>query len=264
MIADCHLHTEFSTDSTERMETQVQQALALGMKHVCITDHMDFDFPTGEFCFDTDSYVHKVFSLREKYREQIYVALGVELGMQAHLKERIDEYLQKYPFDFTIGSLHLLHGEDPYHGKIFERMGDEETYREYFRETGRILRECPDVDTLGHLDYVVRYGKTKAQNYSYHDYAEEIDAILHLLIERGIALEVNTAGFRSLGFTNPHTDIIRRYRQLGGEMITIGSDGHKREHVGYGFEKLKEQLRACGFTHYTIFKERKPFFEPIC
>ena len=263
MIADCHLHTEFSTDSTTKMEAQIQQAISLGMKHMCITDHMDMDFPGGEFVFDTDRYVKQVLELREKYKHQIYVGLGVELGLQGHLKERINDYLTKYPFDFAIGSMHLLHGEDPYHGAIFERMGDEEAYREYFKETYRVLQECPKIDTFGHLDYVVRYGKTKAQNYSYQKYAEEIDAILKLLIEKGIALEVNTAGYKTLGVTNPHPDIIRRYRQLGGEKITIGSDGHVPEYLGHRFSELKELLDACGFKKHTIFRHRKAIFEYI-
>ncbi len=263
MIADCHLHTEFSTDSTTKMEEQIQQAICLGMKHMCITDHMDFDFPGGEFSFDTDAYVPQVLKLREKYKNQIYVALGVELGLQYHLKDRINDYLTQYPFDFAIGSLHLLHGEDPYHGAIFERLGDEEAYREYFKETYRVLQQCPDVDTFGHLDYVVRYGKTKAQNYSYKKYADEIDAILKLLIEKEIALEVNTAGYKTLGVTNPHPDIIRRYHELGGEMITIGSDGHVTEYLGHRFEELKGLLHACGFKYYTIFKQRKATFACI-
>ncbi len=263
MIADCHLHTEFSTDSTTKMETQVLRAIELGMKHMCITDHMDFDFPGGEFSFDTGDYVPMVLELREKYKNQIYIALGVELGLQYHLKDRINEYLKKYPFDFAIGSLHLLHGEDPYHGAIFERLGDEEAYREYFREIHRVLQQCPDVDTFGHLDYVVRYGKKKAENYSYRKFSDEIDAILKILRDKGIALEVNTAGFKTLGFTNPHSDIITRYRQFGGEMITIGSDGHVPEYLGHRFGELKAMLNRCGFEYYTIFKKRKATFEKL-
>ena len=142
-------------------------------------------------------------------------------------------------------------------------MGDEGAYREYFRETHRVLQECPNVDTFGHLDYVVRYGKTKNKLYSYAKYADEIDAILKCIIEKGIALEVNTAGYKTLNFTNPHPDIIRRYRQLGGEMITIGSDGHVPEYLGYRFEGLKTLLQACGFEYYTIFKQRKAIFQAI-
>ncbi len=259
-IADCHLHTEFSTDSETPMEAQIQQAIRLGMKHICITDHMDFDFPSGEFSIDTDKYVQQILDLREKYKEQIFVGLGVELGLQYHLKDTINAYLKKYPFDFAIGSIHLLHGEDPYTGAIFERVGDEEAYREYFRETQRILTQAPDIDSFGHLDYIVRYGKRKAEDYSYRKFADEIDAILRTLIDKDIALEVNAAGFRTLGFTNPHRDVIRRYRELGGEKLTIGSDGHVPEYLGYRFGEFLGLLSSCGFKYYTIFKQRKEIF----
>lgn len=260
MIADCHLHTEFSTDSTTPMEVQIQRAIELGMHYMCITDHMDMDFPDGEFVFDTDAYVARILELREKYRNQIQIGLGVEMGLQLHLKARINEYMEQYPFDYVIGSMHLLYGEDPYNGAIFQKVGDEQAYREYFQETHKNLLNAPDVDSLGHLDYIVRYGKTKAESYSYSAYADEIDAILKTIIEKQIALEVNTAGIRMLDFTNPHPDIIRRYKELGGELITIGSDGHVPEYLGYGFEKLSQLLTACGFSHYTVFRERKPEF----
>ena len=184
--------------------------------------------------------------------------MGVELGLQEHLQQRLDAYIEQYSFDFVIGSMHLLHGEDPYYGKIFERMGDEEAYREYFRETHKNLLKAPKIHTLGHLDYVVRYGKEKDRLYSYKKYADEIDEILRLIIEKGIALEVNTAGLRMLGFTNPHPDIIKRYRELGGEMITIGSDGHVPENLGYGFSQLPEYLKSCGFKYYIVFVQKNP------
>lgn len=264
MIADCHLHSEFSFDSSTPVTAQIEKAISLGMKHMCFTDHMDMDFPKeGEFFLETDAYVKKILEMKERYKDKIKICVGVELGLQTHLQQRLNDYIDQYPFDFVIGSMHLLHGEDPYYGAIFKRMGDEEAYREYFLETYKNLLAAPKIHTLGHLDYVVRYGKEKDKCYSYKKYADEIDAILQLLIEKGIALEVNTAGLRMLGFTNPHQDIIKRYRELGGEMITIGSDGHLPEYLGYGFERLPEYLKACGFKYYIVFVEKKPQFMVI-
>src|SRR5699024_10289772 len=122
-----------------------------------------------------------------------------------------------YPFDFVIGSVHLIHGEDPYNGELFRKYGDEEVFREYFRLSHRLLADAPSIQSWGHLDYVVRYGQNP-EVYSYRKYADEIDAVLKLLLEKGIALEVNTAGFRTLGRTNPEPDVLRRYRELGGEL----------------------------------------------
>ena len=159
--------------------------------------------------------------------------------------------------------MHLIHGEDPYFGKIYEEMGDEEAYREYFRATLKNLKRAPKIHTLGHLDYAVRYGKEKDRYYSYERFSQEIDAILQYLISHQIALEVNTAGLRMLGFTNPHPDVIRRYREMGGELITVGSDGHVPEYLGYGFDRLPELLSDCGFDSYTVFRKGKPEFRKV-
>ena len=120
ITADCHIHTEFSSDSETKITDQVERAIALGLDHICFTDHMDMDYPEGEFELDTDAYVKRVLELQEEYKDRIRICLGVELGMQEHLKDRQQAYIEKYPFDFVIGSMHLIHGEDPYFGKIYE------------------------------------------------------------------------------------------------------------------------------------------------
>jgi histidinol-phosphatase (PHP family) len=260
MIADCHMHTCFSSDSEADMSGQVEAAIERGIEHICFTDHMDMDYPGGEFALDTDAYMKSVMEVKEKYKDKIKVCFGIEVGLQEHLKERLQNYIDSYPFDFVIGSMHLIHGEDPYFGKIFDRYGDEETYREYFRALKTVLEYAPKVQSLGHLDYVVRYGKEKEKDYSYERFAGDIDAVLRLIIEKGIALEVNTAGYKTLPFTNPHRDIICRYRELGGEMITVGADAHAPEYVGYQFERIPELLKSCGLRYYTVFEGKKPKF----
>ena len=262
MLADCHLHTEFSTDSETPMRAQAERALELGIPAICVTDHMDMDYPQGEFWLDTDRYMEAVRRLQEEYRGRLEIGFGVELGLMEHLRARQEEYLKKYSFDFVIGSVHLIHGEDPYNGELFRKYGDEEVFREYFRLSHRLLADAPSIQSWGHLDYVVRYGQNP-EVYSYRKYADEIDAVLKLLLEKGIALEVNTAGFRTLGRTNPEPDVLRRYRELGGELITVGSDGHQPEYLGYRFRETEELLRSCGFSYYAVFRQRKPEFIKI-
>lgn len=262
MLADCHLHTEFSTDSETPMRAQAERALELGIPAICVTDHMDMDYPQGEFWLDTDRYMEAVRRLQEEYRGRLEIGFGVELGLMEHLRARQEEYLKKYPFDFVIGSVHLIHGEDPYNGELFRKYGDEEVFREYFRLSHRLLADAPSIQSWGHLDYVVRYGQNP-EIYSYRKYADEIDAVLKILLEKGIALEVNTAGFRTLGRTNPEPDVLRRYRELGGELITVGSDGHQPEYLGYRFRETEELLRSCGFSYYAVFRQRKPEFIKI-
>ncbi len=261
MIADCHMHTEFSTDCTIPMEQQIEQAIKLGIPHICLTDHYDMDFPTGEFQLDTDAYMKKIRQMQETYQGQISVGFGVELGLQESLEDRIREYTRSYPFDYVIGSMHLLDGYDPYHGEIFQLYGTEETFRRYFQATAEMLKKDMDIDTLAHMDYVVRYGDYT--RYSYRAYGDEIDTILRRLIEKGIALEVNTGGQRKTPYPNPHPDVLKRYRELGGERITVGSDSHFPEHVGYAFCEIQEVLKNSGFSYYTVYKQREPRFIKI-
>ena len=116
-----------------------------------------------------------------------------------------------------------------------------------------------DFDVYGHIDYVVRYGPNKNQFYSYKKFSDIIDEILKKIISTGHGIEINTAGFKyRLGHPNPTEDIIKRYHELGGEIITIGSDGHKPEHLAYDFNKIPALLNSCGFDYYTVFEGRKP------
>ena len=163
-----------------------------------------------------------------------------------------------------IGSVHLIRRMDPYYGKLFEGRSDEEAYREAFVESLRCLEGVQDFDALGHLDYVVRYGKHQAEEYSYRKFADEIDEVLRKLISMGKGLEMNTGGLKyGLGFCNPHPDVVKRYRELGGEIVTIGADAHRPEHVAYEFKKAAEILKMCGFRYYAEYKERRAEFIKI-
>lgn len=157
-----------------------------------------------------------------------------------------------------------MNGKDPYYGEVFEGRTDREVYGEMFRLTLENLEKVQDFDVLGHIDYVVRYGRKRAEEYSYDEFADEIDAVLKKVLQMGKGIELNTGGFKyGLGFCNPHPDIIRRYRELGGEIITVGADAHRPEHVAYDFDKAEEILKDCGFRYYTVFEKRKPFFRKL-
>lgn len=267
---DFHMHTEFSTDSESPVRSMLDASLKKGLTSVCITDHLDLDYPDDEelgpepFQLDLKKYVAMLTRIREEYRGKLKVYIGVELGLQPHLGKTYEELTGQFPFDFVIGSLHLVHGMDPYYGKNFEGKSDADVYREAFQETSRCLDKVSSFDVLGHLDYVVRYGKHKAQEYSYRKFSDEIDAILKKLIAGGKGIEMNMGGIKyGLGFANPHPDVLKRYRELGGEIVTVGADAHKPEHVAYDFEEAGTILKSCGFQYYTEFKERKPIFKRI-
>lgn len=268
--SDCHMHTEFSTDSEAPVRAMAEAALARGLEEICITDHYDKDYPPvpdvegTAFLFDPGRYFPALADVRGEYAGKLAVRTGIEIGLQPHLGEFYSEFISKYPFDFVIGSVHLINGMDPYYGEVFEGRTDREVYRETFRLTLENLEAVKDFDVLGHIDYVVRYGRKKAEEYSYADFADEIDAVLRKVIEMGKGIELNTGGFKyGLGFCNPHPDIIRRYRELGGEIITVGADAHCPEHVAYDFDRAEKILKDCGFRYYTVFESRKPVFRKL-
>ena len=150
---------------------------------------------------------------------------------------------------------------DPYYPEYWQGKTEYQATHRYFEYILETLGAFDDIDVYGHIDYVVRYGPTQAENYSYAKYKEILDEILKTLISKNIGLELNTAGLKyGLGFAHPHTDVLKRYRELGGEIITIGSDAHKPEHLAYDFSKVPDILKEAGFDYYTIFKNRTPEF----
>ena len=118
-IADCHMHSFFSSDSEAPTEEMVKRAVELGLPAICLTDHYDMDYSTGEFQLDTPAYAAKIRELQEKYHDRIDIRFGVELGLQLHLKERMEEYVNAWPFDYVIGSMHVIDGKDPYYEDAF-------------------------------------------------------------------------------------------------------------------------------------------------
>ena len=261
ITSDFHLHTSFSEDSEAPMESMVRSALSLGLKTICFTEHLDMDYPKefGTFAVDMEAYSEELFRLRSVYKNDIEILFGIELGIQSHLAERCLEITQKYPFDFVIASQHLLAGEDPYAPSYWIGKNEQKCYESYFTELLSNLKSMKSYDTLGHLDYIVRYGPNKNKYYSYETYADYIDPILEYLIQQDKCLEVNSAGLKyGLGHTNPEESVLKRYRELGGTKITIGSDGHRPEHVAYDFDKVADMLKELGFDRYTIFRQRQP------
>ncbi len=260
---DVHMHSQFSGDSKAPQEDMIMTAMDVGLGGICFTDHLDLDYPgyPDMFLLDLPNYVASVTSMREKYASRFPVRLGIELGLQPQLAELHRDILTQYPFDFVIGSSHVVHGADPYFASFYEGRREEDCYREYFESVLENIKAFDGFDVYGHIDYVVRYGPTRNENYSWTQYQDVIDEILKLLIEKGKGIELNTGGFKyGLGHPNPTEEIIARYGQLGGEIITIGSDAHAPEHIAFDFKKVVPILKEAGFAYFTVFKERKPEF----
>lgn len=264
--SDYHMHTSFSSDSDSPMDTMIAQAVKIGLSRICFTEHMDRDFirPTKQapdFEVNTDAYLQALQELKNEYAGKIDILFGIELGLQPHIADYYRQYIRKYPFDFIIGSSHICHRRDPYMSTFYNDRPEEAAYLEYFESILENIKVYDDFDVYGHLDYAVRYGPNKNLFYSYEAYADILDEILRALISSGKGIEVNTSGFK-YGLEHPHPTeaVIKRYCELGGEIITIGSDAHIPAHIAYDFSKIPALLMDCGFQYYTVFKNRKAEF----
>lgn len=266
MFWDQHMHCNFSGDSDALPEDMIKAGIAHGLSGICFTDHLDYDYPEEPniFLLDFDNYF-KVFSdLREKYADKISVNIGIELGLQTQAAGQNLAVAEKYPFDFIIGSSHVVNHMDPYYPEFFAGRDEDAAYMEYFESVLENINSGVDFDVYGHIDYVVRYGPNKNAFYTYEKFKDIIDAILTQLISKGKGIEVNTGGFKyGLGHPNPTEDIIKRYHELGGEIITMGADAHVPEYVAYEFDKTAQIIKKCGFKYYTVFKNRKAEFIPL-
>lgn len=270
ITADYHLHSNFSGDSTSSMESMILKGIELGLTSMCFTEHMDIDYvyekpeDTGMFDLNTDSYLYNLLQYKEKYSDKIRLFFGVELGIQPHLRKELAVYAKSFDFDFIIASSHLCNRKDPYYPAFYEGRADEEAYREYFLSILDNLKMFNNFDVYGHLDYVVRYGKTKDAAYSYDKYKDILDKILITLLEKEKGIEINTGALSyHLKDLNPCTDLIRRYKELGGEIITVGSDAHSPENICRGFDRAADILKSCGFSYYTVFENRMPEFKKL-
>jgi len=261
ILWDCHMHSSFSADSDTPMEVMIHRAVETGLQGITFTEHLDPDYPVTpdnlDFSLNIPAYKEKLAELSDMYKDKIQVRFGIELGLQMHLGEYFDSLLSQTPFDFVIGSSHLVHGYDPYYPEFFEGRKEFLCYMEYFESILENISAYDGFDVYGHIDYVVRYGPNKNREYSYGRYKD----ILKKLISMGKGIELNTGGYHyGLGEPNPCTAVIRRYRELGGEIITIGADAHTPDKIACAFDKAASVLEACGFRYYTIFKDRKPEF----
>ncbi|MDD3222798.1 MAG: histidinol-phosphatase HisJ family protein [Clostridia bacterium] len=290
MTSDIHMHSSFSSDSESPMESMIQGALAKGLKTICFTEHLDYEYPSDTeeplFLVDIDAYTKKLTELREIYKKDIEILYGIEFGLLPHLAGRYDAVASAHDFDFIIGSSHLVsapwymkdiefikknghapenmrHG-DPYEDDFWEGRSVEDICELYFKTISNNIQAYKNFDTYAHIDYVIRYAPEKNKDYTYKKYASILDEALKAIINQNLALEINTAGYKyGLGQPNPQADILKRYRELGGEKITIGADAHKPEHIAYDFSKTHDLLTGLGFKYYTVFKKRQPIMLPL-
>lgn len=269
-LADCHVHSSFSSDSSESPENIIQTCIDRGFKYAYFTDHHDMNFPVNpnnpdmNFQLDFKAYFKKLSQLKELYKNKIEIRVGVEQGICPEIADKISALSDSYPFDFIIGSSHLtnlsIENGDPYYPSYYEGRTNVEAYRDYFETEAENVALTDGFDVYGHIDYPIRYCPDKDFVFNFKDYADIIETLLKRLIEKGKGIEINTTGITKIGYAHPHIEILKMYKDLNGEIITIGSDAHISENISYGFDQVHTLLNELGFKYYSLYKDRKPEF----
>lgn len=270
ILADYHCHCYFSSDSKSKPEDMVKMAISRGLKTLCFTDHLDYLYPSeieNDFIFNPKERQLELLQLKELYRDEIEILIGAELGLrnEPDIKSAVKTYYenitQEISYDFLIGSTHVLEKKDPYYKEYWEGKTIKDGITDYFLS---IIHNSSFYDTFqvyGHLDYIIRYLPVEHKDYQYNEYSDLIDMALKSLLEHGKGIECNSAGLKyQLGFPHPKVEILKRYKELGGEILTIGSDAHKPEHIAYDFPVVKDLLESIGYRYYTVFKDQNPEF----
>ena len=255
---DYHMHTRFSFDSEADPRDHVLKAIDMGLDEICFTDHRDFDYPIDPFELDVEPYFKELRALKEEFKDQIIIKIGLEIGLDTDHIDEINDFVNASPYDFVIGSIHVIHHTEFYYGEYFKGKTKEEAHREFFEETLTCVQTFDCFNVLGHLDYIVRYGPYEDRTVDHARYKDLIEAILMTLIQKGKGIEVNTSGYATNGDCGfPSFDIIRRYKALGGTIITVGTDAHTSERVGEHVDDVIRHYEEIGFADVSTFTKRQ-------
>lgn len=276
MFIDYHVHTEYSDDSVYPMEEVVKDAIHMGMEEICFTDHVDYgvkvDWDSGEEIVyrhgepianvDYPKYVEEIGKLKTLYGDKITIRMGMEFGVQMHTIPQFEALYKRYPFDFIILSIHQVEDKE-FWTQDFQRGRTQKEYNErYYEEMLDVISHYKDYSVLGHMDLIVRYDNEGV--YPFEKVKPYVEKILKKVIEDGKGIEVNTSSHRyGLKDTTPSKDILELYRELGGKIVTIGSDSHKPEHLGAYVAETREMLKSLGFTTFCTYEKMEPVFHRL-
>ena len=276
MFCDYHTHTVFSSDSMYPMEDCIKDAISLGIEEICFTDHVDYgikddwdDLRNNKatkkyFNVDYDKYFSDLETLREKYKNQITIKNGLEFGIQKYNIEKYNKLFEKYPLDFIILSVHQIDDKEFWNHSYQDGKTEKEYYEDYFNEIYYLVQNYSNYCVLGHLDMMKRYDEKDGYD-PFVENKEIITKILKRVIADGKGIELNTSSIKyKLDDLMPSRDILKLYLELGGEVLTIGSDSHcKRDLKNSHIEELKQELRDIGFTKFCTFEKMKPTFHEL-
>ena len=259
---DFHMHSRVSFDGHDTGEALAQAALAAGLKEICFTDHLDYD-PLGtmpDIAFDTAAYNAEYDCLEVP---GLVIRRGMEFGLARDNMELFKRDLQRRHFDFVLGSMHFVDDLDVYFQPYWEGKTVFQAERRYLEETLECVKVHEDFDVLAHLTYISKtHCHPAPRPVPFAEHREIIDEILRTLAAKGKGLEMNTSGVDRCGGFLPTADYFRRFKELGGEIVTVGSDAHRCDRVG---QYSHEACAILGeiFGYVCTFADRKPIFHKI-
>lgn len=258
---DFHMHSSISFDSDALPEAMCRQATAVGLQELCFTDHYDWNNLPGvtSNLFSPADYHHAYHSL---VYPGVTIRRGVELGLTPDNRPHLEALLSTEPFDFVIGSVHYIGGLDPYDAEFWENRSREAALWQYFEEILHCVQVHDQFDVLGHLTYACKYAPHPEIPLSLNPFQELTDEIMRVLIAKGKGIEINTSGLDRIGTVLPDPRYLRRFRELGGELVTVGSDAHAPTQVGQHIPVALELARDI-FGYVCTFAHRQPIFHQL-
>lgn len=260
---DLHMHTSASFDGNYSAEEMTESCIKNELATIAFTDHFDVDFyERHNLGSRQETSYTDICAAQEKHSDKIRILRGIEMGQPTYDLALTEKSLARYEYDFVIGSIHNLREMPDFGDLNYKEMNLDEIYSlldRYFEEE-LALAKWNGFDTLAHLTYPMRYIVQAGRNeVELSRYSEITDEIFRTLVANGKALEINTSGLRQpIGKTMPTENYVRRFKELGGEYLTLGSDAHFTEHVGAGIDNGYKIAESCGFEYVTYFKNRNP------
>lgn len=265
MLKDSHVHTNISHDGISDIEEYLKYASKMGVDEITFTEHYDDYTGLNTNLKTLDVLYYYMKYLQNKNDDLVKTNFGIEIGLQPDIVEKVQTMVKQFPFDFIIGSSHITCKKDMAMDKsFFDGYTRREAYLRYFKEVLENISLYNGFDVYGHLDYVVRYGGYASKKIDYNEFKEILDEILISLIKKDKGIEVNTSGIRyGLGNPHPNIDVLRRYKELGGKIITMGSDAHKIEDLAKNFRDALDILENVGYKEIAVYHNRQPDFVKI-
>lgn len=265
MLFDYHVHCELSADCNEPIAAYLLRAKQLGVDEFCFTDHFEYDFPDDSLDFSQPPLGERLPAYSAAKGDAVF-KYGVEAGMRTDgdYNKRMQNALSGESWlDFIIASSHLVDGLDPYFPAFFEGRSRQQGFERYLTEVYENIRSMSHFSVVGHIDYPTKGCPYDDKQLRHDDAPEVLDAIFRLIISRGQGIELNTSIYAKLNGARCDVALLKRYRELGGEVITIGSDSHSAQRLGEGFADALEFARTAGLRYVCTFDKLKPVFHRI-